>query len=320
VRQNVGTRAEPAESTGAFFAVRAARAQLLAAKIAGLLPASARSALSLFVDIEVAELRTHLSAVSAPGFFMSLLSLSTVAPVAALSLSGVALGLLALGPLGVRLEWWPYGFGLYRLMPISGFVAAAAIGLSVLTLSLAWSRLQLRSLVMLSVAVVLGAALVYVPAQYAFRRNHLPAIHDITTDTDNPPKFSAVLAARASEHASSVEDRRPQLAQLQKAAYPDVLPVLSAASVQGAFQEALRVAKAMPGWTIVAADAAAGRIEASEQSRWFRFTDDMVIRIVADEVGSRIDMRSTSRQGTSDYGVNGARIRAYMQALRKRLQ
>ena len=308
-----------AQDKGSFLVFGRPRA-IACSENAGLLLLSALSALSLFVDIEVSDRRTHLSAVSASGFFMSLLSLSAVAPVAALSISGVALGVLALAPLGVRLEWWPYGFGLYRLMPISAFVAAGAIGLSVLTLALAWSRLQLRSLVMLSVALVVGAALVYLPAQYAFRRNHLPAIHDITTDTDNPPKFSAVLAARASEHASSVDDRRPQLAQLQKAAYPDVLPVLTTAGVHRAFQEALRVAKAMPGWTIVAVDAAAGRIEASEQSRWFRFTDDIVIRVVADEVGSRIDMRSTSRQGTSDYGVNGARIRAYMQALRKRLQ
>ena len=75
----------------------------------------------------------------------------------------------------------------------------------------------------------------------------------------------------------------------------------------------------MPGWTIVAADANAGRIEASEQTRWFRFTDDVVIRVVGDGAGSRIDMRCTSRQGRSDYGVNAARIRAYMGALRKRI-
>jgi len=90
--------------------------------------------------------------------------------------------------------------------------------------------------------------------------------------------------------------------------------------VQKAFREALQGAKSMPGWTLVASDADAGRIEASEKSRWFGFTDDIVIRVVADGVGSRIDMRSTSRQGTSDYGVNGARIRAYMHALSKHLQ
>ena len=85
------------------------------------------------------------------------------------------------------------------------------------------------------------------------------------------------------------------------------------------FNEALDVAKSMPSWTIVSSDIDAGRIEASQQSRWFRFTDDIVIRVAGDEDGSRIDMRSTSRQGRSDYGVNAARIRTYMSALRKRI-
>ena len=86
-----------------------------------------------------------------------------------------------------------------------------------------------------------------------------------------------------------------------------------------AFNEALQAAKSMPGWTIVASDPEAGRIEASQQSRWFRFTDDIVIRIAGDGAGTRIDMRSTSRQGHSDYGINAARIRAFMGALRRRI-
>jgi uncharacterized protein (DUF1499 family) len=106
---------------------------------------------------------------------------------------------------------------------------------------------------------------------------------------------------------------------MQKAAYPDLAPVMTTLPVTRAFNEALDVAKSMPGWTIVASDVDAGRIEASHQSRWFRFTDDIVIRVVRDEAGSRIDMRSTSRQGLSDYGLNAARIRAYMGALRERI-
>ena len=86
-----------------------------------------------------------------------------------------------------------------------------------------------------------------------------------------------------------------------------------------AFAKALEVARSMPGWIIVASDPDAGRIEASQQSRWFRFTDDIVIRVASDEAGSRIDMRSTSRQGRSDFGVNAARIRAYMSALHQRI-
>lgn len=132
-------------------------------------------------------------------------------------------------------------------------------------------------------------------------------------------RFNAVLAARAAEGANDVENRDAQLAQMQKTAYPDMVPVMTALPVRRAFNEALHVAKSMPGWIIVAFDVDAGRIEASHQSRWFRFTDDIVIRVVGDELGSRIDMRSTSRQGQSDYGVNATRIRAYKAALRKRI-
>jgi uncharacterized protein (DUF1499 family) len=146
----------------------------------------------------------------------------------------------------------------------------------------------------------------------------LPPIHDITTNTDNPPTFRTVLQARAAERANSVDDRAPHLAQVQKAAYPVVTPITNL-PLASAFKEALQVAKSMPGWTIVASDPEAGRIEASQQSRWFRFTDDTAIRIAGDGAGTRIDMRSTSRQGYSDYGMNAARIRAFMGALRRRI-
>jgi uncharacterized protein (DUF1499 family) len=245
--------------------------------------------------------------------------LPRIGPAAPLALSCAALALLALAPLGTRLGWWQYPFGLYRLIPASGFVAVAAVILAVVVLARERSRLRLRGLVMLSVAVVLGAVLVYVPWHYARVRNSLPRIHDISTDLANPPAFSAVLTVRAAERANSVDDRSAQLAQQQKAAYPDIEPLVTALPVAKAFDAALRAAQAMPGWSIVAADANAGRIEASEPSRWFRFTDDVVIRVAGDGDGSRIDVRSVSRQGRSDYGVNAARIRAYMDALRKRI-
>jgi uncharacterized protein (DUF1499 family) len=247
------------------------------------------------------------------------MSLPRIGPVAALALSGVALCLLALAPFGWRLGWWHYGVSLYWMMPASGFIAAAAVVLSLVTLALARSRLRLPAIAMLTAALLLGTVLAYVPWQYSRTRSELPLIHDITTDTDNPPTFRMVLPARAAERANSVEKRDPQLAQLQKAAYPDLAPVTTSLPAPSAFNVALDVAKSMPGWTIVGIDAEAGRIEASQRSRWFRFTDDVVLRITSDEAGSRIDMRSVSRQGRSDYGVNAARIRAYTDALRKRL-
>ena len=242
-----------------------------------------------------------------------------LAPAAAVALSGAALIVLALAPLGTALGWWHFRFGLYSMMPASGYAAAAAVVLAVATLALGWSRLRPRGRLVLAGALVMGAILAYVPWQYQRIRSTLPPIHDITTDTDTPPAFLAVLPARAAESAGSVVYDHAELPQLQKMAYPDLAPVTAAVPVAKAFDRAIEVARAMPGWTIVAFDAKAGRIEATQQSRWFRFTDDVVIRIAGDEAGSRIDMRSTSRQGRSDYGVNAARIRAYMTALRQRL-
>jgi uncharacterized protein (DUF1499 family) len=202
-------------------------------------------------------------------------------------------------------------------MPASAVFAAIAVAVSLLALVLRWSELDLRAIAMVSVALVLGGAIVAIPLQYLLRG--VPAIHDITTDTDNPPAFSAVLPARAAEHAGGADYRDPHVPQLQKTAYPDVVPLTAALPVAEAFAEALEVARSMPGWTVVASEPSAGRIEASQQSRWFRFTDDIVIRVAGDEIGSRIDMRSTSRQGRSDFGVNAARIRAYMGALHERI-
>ena len=92
--------------------------------------------------------------------------------------------------------------------------------------------------------------------------------------------------------------------------------MLAAAPAQ-AFALALATARAKPGWTITASDPQAGRIEASQASFWFGFVDDVVIRVEADGAGSRIDMRSLSRQGVGDLGVNARRVRAYLAALRR---
>jgi uncharacterized protein (DUF1499 family) len=76
------------------------------------------------------------------------------------------------------------------------------------------------------------------------------------------------------------------------------------------------------GWTIVAKAPAEGRIEATDTTFWFGFTDDIVIRVAPDEQAerTRIDIRSKSRIGRSDVGTNAARVRAYLERLRDRLR
>jgi len=236
-----------------------------------------------------------------------------------LVLALLALLLLALAPVGWRAGWWHFRFAFTWLMTASGVAALAAGIVALGVLLLGWSQLSAGRLTMAAIGLVLGAVLVYVPWHYDRLRKTVPRIHDITTDVENPPEFIAVLPARSAEDAATAVYAGPELARLQRAAYPDLAPLELPSSAAKAFDLALSVARSMSGWQIIAADPASGRIEASQTSRWFHFTDDVVIRVVGHGSGSRVDMRSLSRQGRSDFGVNAARIRLFMAALRKRL-
>jgi uncharacterized protein (DUF1499 family) len=151
---------------------------------------------------------------------------------------------------------------------------------------------------------------------YYAMRGRYPPIDDITTDTANPPTFVAVVAARLAEGDNPATYGGAGIAQQQRRAYPDIAPLALAIPPTQAFSHALDTAQRM-GWTIVDGDPLTGRIEANDRSRWFGFTDDIVIRITASGAGSRVDLRSSSRHGRGDFGVNAARIRAYLAALRQ---
>jgi uncharacterized protein (DUF1499 family) len=177
------------------------------------------------------------------------------------------------------------------------------------------SRIESRGIAIAIVAFTGGGLIAYVPWHYDQIRQQAPPIHDITTDPDNPPAFVAVAALREAAGPDRVAYEGARVAEQQRLAYPDIQPLTLALAPAAAFNRALDTAQRM-GWTIVAADDAAGRIQASDRSRWFGFTDDIVIRIIPSASGSRIDLRSSSRVGRSDFGVNAARVERYLSALR----
>lgn len=136
-------------------------------------------------------------------------------------------------------------------------------------------------------------------------------IHDITTDTENPPVFVSVLALRK-DAPNSATYGGPEIAAQQHAAYPDIRPLVSDLPPERAFERSRSVARQM-GWDIVDENPAEGRIEATATTRWFGFKDDVVVRIApAAGDGSRVDIRSVSRVGRSDVGTNARRIRTFL--------
>ncbi|MGB0942156.1 MAG: DUF1499 domain-containing protein [Marinomonas sp.] len=133
-----------------------------------------------------------------------------------------------------------------------------------------------------------------------------PAIHDITTDTTNPPKFLALDDKRAGAKNSLIyagED----VALIQKKSYPYIKPIQSNLSATNAYTKALRIAQDM-GWEIISKDPEILRFEATAQTIFFGFLDDVVVKVTPTNGESRIDIRSVSRVGRSDKGVNAARI------------
>jgi len=140
----------------------------------------------------------------------------------------------------------------------------------------------------------------------------VPPIHDITTDMVNPPKFMALVGKRGQDANSLIYDAI-KIGSLQKKFYPEVAPLIISDDPTHAFVKALEVAGDL-GWHITGIDSKTQRFEATDYSFWFGFADDIAVTIKATETGSQIDLRSVSRVGISDLGVNAKRIMAFQKA------
>ena len=176
---------------------------------------------------------------------------------------------------------------------------------------LAWAKAP-RGRRAAALALVLGLAAAGPPLYLVAHAQGLPPIHDISTDTLDPPAFVAVLPLR--QGARNSVDVLPEALAQQKRGYPDIAPLRLSVPPAEAFARAERAARAM-GWQIVAVAPEVMRIEATDTTLFFGFKDDIVIRVRPSEHGSVVDMRSLSRVGTSDVGVNAKRIRTFLARL-----
>ena len=232
----------------------------------------------------------------------------------AITVSVLAALLFATSGPGTRLGVWDFRTGLSMLkwgayVGIAG-VALTVISLAGLALGAEGRRDRRRGFTPLVAALVLAGVAVFVPWRGLQRARAVPPIHDVTTDTQNPPAFVAILPLRAGAPNTTIYGG-DSVAALQRKGYPDLQALRLAVPPAAAYARALEAARAM-GWEVVAADTADGRLEATATTAWFGFKDDVVVRLRAEGAGTRVDVRSVSRVGGSDVGTNAARIRAYL--------
>lgn len=263
--------------------------------------------------------------VSAQGSHPSTLRLgSAVAAWLALA-AGLITGLVALaGPLAVWLNLADFRWGFARLQTVNtwaDWVAIVAVVIAVAVFAIArikgiagGNRLAAFALV----GAVCAGLSWYIPETFRPPEG-TPPIHDIATDPDNPLEYIAIAPLRADAANNMVYGVMPGItpeehkaAQIE--AYPDIVPQRFDVSVQEVYERALRAAESL-GWEIVSADPAAGRIEATDTTFWFRFKDDVVIEVTPDGSGSVLNARSLSRVGRGDVGKNAARLRKFFALL-----
>ena len=191
-------------------------------------------------------------------------------------------------------------------------VAAAVLGL--LTLIVGGICRRWRPALVGAVVSMAVVAMIAMPMQLKQRAQSVPPIHDITTDTQNPPVFKALAAAR-DKAPNEVDYPGEETARQQQAAYPDLKPIILKMSLADTMV-ATKAAVKKRGWEI--AEATDSTIEATATTRWFGFKDDVVIRMTDMGSGVQIDMRSASRVGKSDVGTNAERIQAFFEDLENR--
>ena len=229
-----------------------------------------------------------------------------------LAIAFLAFVLVCISGPGTKAGWFPWQVGLGLLTFAFCLGAAAAVVALVLIVMLAFPRLRVRPWMPIA-AFCLGIAAAAPPAMMLAQDKSVPRIHDVTTDMADPPAFVALMEVRKKSPNGFAYGGEAIAAQ-QRQGYPELKPLVVKTGPRDTMQRAIDAARSL-GWEVVASDAAAGRIEATDTTRWFGFKDDIVVRIRPEGEGSRVDVRSVSRVGLSDIGANARHIRSYLDKL-----
>ena len=224
-----------------------------------------------------------------------------------------ALTLSTLAVLAFRMQWLAWRPALL----LNAFFLSAVVLIGFTSLLILFAKLRAGRqegvgrhcllAVVLSLPVLIGILAL------GMRAAKVPPIHDISTDTLNPPPLLTATAQRVPGDNSTTY-AGAELAKQQQQAYADIAPLLSPVPPAQAFDRCLSGAGNL-GWQILTQNRDQGVIEAVDRTLIFGFKDDIAIRITAQGEGSRIDLRSASRAGVSDLGVNARRIRAFTSQL-----
>lgn len=251
-----------------------------------------------------------------------------------LALAIIAPLIFVFAAVGAKIGLWGWQLGLGPMTRQIGpaFLTASLMG-GVISLLLALLIKPRKGLVIAAIAILIPVIAFARLSQVRSTVATLPLIHDITTDTQDPPSFGAsITAERAKDEGVNTLDyvgkRAPTrqrdadgqpvmklVSALQTQAYPEIRTLIINEPLDVTFGRAEQTARDL-GWKIKESDVETGRIDATDVTFWYGFKDDVTIRLrPATGGGTRVDIRSVSRVGMSDIGANAARIKDFLDAM-----
>jgi uncharacterized protein (DUF1499 family) len=221
--------------------------------------------------------------------------------------------------------------GRLRVIDPSSALASlgAAVGLSLVALLLfgaacfvIWQTGR-RGMSVAAAAALIALITLAWPAYLAFQALRLPTLSDIVTDTDDPPYFSLSRTADAARDGFQPRALTPRARAAQRAAYPEVEPIVVDLDADEALTLVLKTAKAL-GWRLIDERPPGGRTgdahaDFIDQSLILGLDEDITVRLRPLAGQTRIDLRAATRHGRHDFGANARRIEAFAEELQVQL-
>ncbi|HTR60696.1 MAG TPA: DUF1499 domain-containing protein [Candidatus Binataceae bacterium] len=219
----------------------------------------------------------------------------------------LAVTLVLVGIIGAHFYFTPpfFGFQLFLfgfLLSVLGLILGL-LGL-LMTRSPARRSVRPRALIGTVLSLVIAVPIFAMLTQ----RGKVPAINDITTDFENPPEYVHAVELAPNQGRDMKYNRDKYMAAQQKG-YPPLGPATVAADPAAVFERVKTVATSIPDWQTTYEDPKTMTLEGVSTSHLFHFQDDFVIQVRPGPNGtSLVEMRSKSRDGIGDFGVNYKRI------------
>jgi uncharacterized protein (DUF1499 family) len=203
-------------------------------------------------------------------------------------------------------------FGGFQLFVLGFFLGIVALVFGLIGIFATRNPMRAPARPRAVVGTILGLFVVAPVVWTIVTTSKYPAINDISTDVDNPPEF-VHASELAPNHGRDMKYDKVKYAARQQQGYGVVEPLKMPESPDDAFRTVQKKAAEIPAWQITATDPQTRTIEGYCTSGLFHFQDDFVIQVRQDPAGSGslLEMRSKSRDGVGDLGVNYKRIKRF---------